>query len=295
MICQIAVAFRRARIVPDLDRRAHRRHDHDALQVDRQRGDGEFDVLEFLPRLRPFAQPGVGKRLPQLRIVFGADRRVGEILQSKPRTPHQGARNRMHDQRNRIFQTRLGIRQRKIEHALGFRIHRARQIEAGQIDPRRRALVGFGRRRSGDQRVLARDKACLLVPAPFLDVENRPHRGRRAIGGGVGRRQRQAAGPAEDDLVGCNLDGDIVGVRMNRDAVDRFQQRHLDKILPLDEAANRRRRRHHDQGIAHLGIDEPVQTPRIGQRHRDLGMRRIGDVSGRRSEVRSAPASYRRR
>ena len=67
---------------------------------------------------------------------------------------------------------------------------------------------------------------------------------------------------------------------MNRDAVDRFQQRQLDKILLLDEAANRRRRRHHDQGIAHLGIDEPVHSPRIGQRHGDLGMRGIGDVSG---------------
>ncbi len=67
---------------------------------------------------------------------------------------------------------------------------------------------------------------------------------------------------------------------MNRDAVDRFQQRQLDKILLLDEAANRQRRRHHDQGIADLGIDEPVHSPRIGQRHGYLGMCGIGDASG---------------
>ena len=46
-----------------------------------------------------------------------------------------------------------------------------------------------------------------------------------------------------------------------RDAVDRFQQRQFDKILPLDEPANRRRRGHHDQGIADLGIDQSVHRP----------------------------------
>ncbi len=92
----------------------------------------------------------------------------------------------MHDQRNRILQTRLDLRQREIEHAFGFRIHRARQIKAGQLDPRRHAPVGLSGRRGGDQCVLARDKACLLVAAPLLDVENRPQRGWRTIGGGVG-------------------------------------------------------------------------------------------------------------
>ncbi len=92
----------------------------------------------------------------------------------------------MHDQRNRIFHTRLGFRQRKIEHALGFRIHRPRHIEAGKIDPSRRTPVGFGGSRGGDQGIFARDKAGLLVPAPRLDVENRPQRGWRAVGRGVG-------------------------------------------------------------------------------------------------------------
>ena len=68
--------------------------------------------------------------------------------------------------------------------------------------------------------------------------------------------------------------------RQDRSAVPHHAGGHPGGILLLDEAANRRRSRHHDQGIAHLGIDEPVQTPRMRQRHGDLGMRRIGDGSG---------------
>ena len=52
---EVAAAPRRAGIILDLERGAHRLHQHDALQLDRQRGDGEFDVLEFFARFRPFA------------------------------------------------------------------------------------------------------------------------------------------------------------------------------------------------------------------------------------------------
>ena len=55
-----------AGIIPDLERGAHRFGYHDALQFDRQRGDGEFDVLEFLPCLGPLALSRTGQRLPQL-------------------------------------------------------------------------------------------------------------------------------------------------------------------------------------------------------------------------------------
>ena len=87
------------------------------------------------------------------------------------------------------------------------------------------------------------------------------------------------AGLAEHHLVGADLGVDIVGVRMDHDAVDRFQQRQFDEILPLDEAAGRRRRRDHQQRVAGVGIDQPVQQAGIGQRHGDIGERGIGDVA----------------
>ncbi len=67
-------------IVLDLKGGTHRLQRHDRLQFQRQRGDGEIDVLEFLPRVGPFALTGIGQPLPQLRIVIVADRGTGEIL-----------------------------------------------------------------------------------------------------------------------------------------------------------------------------------------------------------------------
>ena len=66
---------------------------------------------------------------------------------------------------------------------------------------------------------------------------------------------------------------------MDHDAVDGFKQRQFDEILPLDEAAGRRRRRDHEQRVAGIGIDQPVQQAGIGQRHADIGERGIGDVA----------------
>ena len=66
---------------------------------------------------------------------------------------------------------------------------------------------------------------------------------------------------------------------MDRHAVDRFQQRHLDEIMLLDEAADRQRRRDHQQRIAGVRIDEPVQQAGPRQRHRDIGQRGIGDIA----------------
>ena len=79
-----------------------------------------------------------------------------------------------------------------------------------------------------------------------------------------------------------DLGDNVLGNWMHRDAVDRFQQRHLDKIMPLDEAANRQRRRHHQQRIAGLRIDETMQQARPRQRHGDIGERGIGDIADHR-------------
>ncbi len=100
---QVAGALGGAGIILDLEGSAHRLRDHDALQVHRQRGDRELDVLEFLPRLRPLAEPRAGQCLPQLRIVIGPDRRIGKILQPLLGTAYQAGRDRMHDQGDRVL------------------------------------------------------------------------------------------------------------------------------------------------------------------------------------------------
>ena len=41
-----------------------------------------------------------------------------------------------------------------------------------------------------------------------------------------------------------------------------IEQREIDEILPLDEAADRRRRGDHEQRVAGIGIDDPVQRGR---------------------------------
>ena len=190
----------------------------------------------------------------------------------------------MHDKGSRVFRARLGIGERKIEDTDRFRIHRARHVEPRKIDAGRRALVRRGSRRSPrglDQRVLPRDEASLLIPAPLAEVENRPYRRRRTLGTGIGGRQRQAAGLAEDDLVGSNFGRDIVGVRTNRHAVNQLQQRHLDEILPSDEAASRRHRRDNEESVARIRIDEAMKKAGLGQRHGHIGKRGFGDISYR--------------
>ena len=114
--------------------------------------------------------------------------------------------------------------------------------------------------------------------------------------GRTARLARSAATSADDSvsppgrpsriLSVRDLGGDVVGIRMHGDAVDRFQQRQLDEILALDETADRQRRGDHQQGIAGIGIGEAVHQAGIGQRHGDVGEFGIGDVADRHQGLR---------
>ena len=168
----------------------------------------------------------------------------------------------MNNQGGRIFRTGFCIGERQIEHADGLRVHPARHVEAGEIDLGRGVLLSAcgGRNASGlDQGVRPRVEVPFPVFSPFAEIEDRPHRRRRALGPAIGRRQRQATGLAENNLVGPHIGGDVIGVRADRHAVDRFQERQLDKILPLDEAARGRPCRHHEQRVAGIRIGEAVK------------------------------------
>ena len=183
MSVEIAAACRDAGIIPDLERRPHRISDDQALQIDRQRGDGELGVLELLPCLGPLMLPRERQRLPELGIVVGSDRRIGEIPHRRRRIIRQRTCNRMHDQQNRIFLSGILFGQCEVKNRLGFVIEAARHVEPGEIDPRRGPrVVVTRRRRHVDQFVEPLEEIRLAVLPPFLDIEDRPCRGRRALG-----------------------------------------------------------------------------------------------------------------
>ncbi len=275
---ELAAALGGAGIVLHLEGRAHRIHRHDALDVERQRGDGEFDVLELLARVRPFALAREGERLPELGIMAVADHGVGEVLQALRRAADQDAGDRMNDQRAALLLVeRIG--QHDVGDGLGLVIHRARHVELREVEPRQRAQRRLDRRDRRHQLVLARHEVFRLALAPGFGAEHRAHRGRRPLGRDVDWRQRQSALLAEDHLVGADLDADLVGVRPDRDAVRGFQQREIDEVLPLDEAAHRPLPGDDIEHVAGIGVGELVQLARVGEGDRDVCKRGVGDVA----------------
>src|SRR5699024_11960925 len=61
--------FRSGEIL-DLERRLHRIRDHDALQVERQRGDGELDILQLLAGVGKLALPRSEEHTSELQSRF---------------------------------------------------------------------------------------------------------------------------------------------------------------------------------------------------------------------------------
>ena len=127
--------------IADLDGRAHFFLERDALQLDRQRRHRGIGALEAVARLRPFALLGVSQRPPQRRIVLIADRRIGEILERVIGPVHHDLGHRAQHRRDALLRGRALVGERDVEHALGLGIHVAGDIEAGEIKPRRQALV----------------------------------------------------------------------------------------------------------------------------------------------------------
>ena len=192
----------------------------------------------------------------------------------------------MHHYRRRLVGLWRGIGDQEFALTLGFGIKAARHVEAGERQPRIETLLGrcIGRRQ--DQRILALDEALLLVLVPFLDVEQRAHRHRRALGRDAGGRQRQPTGLPDDDFFGRDLDADVIGVGADGDAMSRIEQCEIDEILSLDEAAHRWQRGDHDQRVAGIGIDDPMRETERRKRHRDVGECGIGDVAHHRQRQR---------
>ena len=73
---------------------------------------------------------------------------------------------------------------------------------------------------------------------------------------------------------------------MNDHAVGGFKQRQFDKILAPDEAAGGRRCGDHEQRVAGVGIEQPMQDAGASEGNADIGERRIGDVALHRQRQR---------
>ena len=161
-----------------------------------------------------------------------------------------------------VLRRRPVVGERDVENALGLGIHVAGEIEARQIEPRRQALVLRRRGRGGDEMRLALDIGGLAVESPKLRIEH--HRPQAvAVQQGLQRcRQRQSVGAADDELVGRELDIEVVGERIDHHALGRGQRAEFDEILLVDEAARRRQGGDDEQAVADVGIGDAVHLLR---------------------------------
>jgi hypothetical protein len=214
-----------------LDRGAHRVLDDEALQLHRQRADRRVEPAERLARLRPFALLRVGDRAPELGFVLVADQRVAEILQGVIAARHHQIGDRAHHDAGGVLGARPLVAERHVEHALGFGVHVAREIEPGKLEPCARALaLGRGGRRVEEPGLTIAELG-FLVEAPKLRVEHERTIAAGALGDGAAGRQRQPARPSDLDLIVREPDRDVVRERLDREPMDRGERTELDEVL----------------------------------------------------------------
>ncbi len=201
----------RAGHVSALDRCAHHVLEHDALQVEGQRLQGRRGIAKAGASRLPLALPRVGQRAPERRIVLITDERMAEILERGIEAADRDLGDRTQHQQCRILGGRRLLRQRHVEHGLGLNPHAAREIEAGKVGAGDGALA---RRRLGGgakQLRIALAELGAAVRAPALRIEHMRLIGTVGARRVRDRRERESARPGDHDLVGRELDGEIVG------------------------------------------------------------------------------------
>jgi hypothetical protein len=187
-----------------------------------------------------------------------ADQRTGKILQPLIDPPHHDLGDGAHDETGRILGRRMILGKRHVEHALGLGVHFASEVEAREIEARRHALAGRCVRRCGDQLLLARAELGFPVGAPGMGVEH--DRTIAARADLIGSRQDQAGRTRDHDLV---AGVDIVGERLDHDAMGRRKNVEFEEILLLEKPARRRKAGHDEQRVADIGIDHATHRLRL--------------------------------
>ena len=72
----------------------------------------------------------------------------------------------------------------------------------------------------------------------------------------------------------------VVGERLDDDALGRSQRVEFDEVLLIDEAAGRRKAGHDQKIVADLRIADAMQLMRLVERDGDAGARRTDQVAG---------------
>ena len=250
--------------------------EREALHLERQGCGRGVERAEALARFDPFSFPRLRERAPQRDVVAFRGGAAREILQCVGAAPQHDVGDRTQYRGGAVLRGAL-VQGGDVEHAFRFGRQVAREIEARQLELRRHAAHVFGGGGGGDQVHLAVAEVGLAVEAPGLRVEREQAADRAARAFSRNRRrcpragvgQNQAAGARDDDLVGSEFDREIVGERLQRDAVGRGQRIELDVFLRFEKSARRPERGHHQQRIADLGVGEAMQLTRLVERDGD--------------------------
>ena len=131
--------------VAHLDRRAHGLLKGEALQFERQRRGRGLERTEAFARLGPFALPRQRERAPQRASLRLAAGRLRQVLQRVGAAPEHDVGDGAQHSGGAVLRGAL-VGRRDVEHALGFGGQVARQIEARELELRRRAPRLLARR-----------------------------------------------------------------------------------------------------------------------------------------------------
>ncbi len=162
------------------------------------------------------------------------------------------------------------------------RLQRRTAPDQAALPPGRQATIA---QPGSEERSAALEEVGRAIVAPGADIEQGSCGCDGAFGNHIGCRQRQAAGSAKDDLVRGKLRLHILGVQLHGDAVHGLSNENSTKLCRL-RTAGRRRGSSSETLVAGIGIDKPVQPPRLGERHLHAGAGRVGDVAQRRERLR---------
>ena len=249
---------------------------HRALELERQRGHRRFGGAEAFARLRPLAEPGIGQRPPQRRVMLVADERIRQVLQGRVGPADHDIGDGAQHHRRRVLGRRRIVGDRDVEHRLRLGIHVAGEVEAREIAARRRAASAPARRRRPASAAILRSvKSAWRSKPQACEIEHVAlvQRLRAGLSPSPRAKARRAARsrPCRPTISAR----EIVGQRLQGDAVGGRQRAELDEILRLEEAARRRGRRDHVAAVSPTsGSSMRCRLRGFVDRDRDAGARR---------------------
>jgi hypothetical protein len=144
-----------------------------------------------------------------------------------------------------------------------------RHVKADEIEPLRRALGVVDRGGGGDQVALALAERRPLVGRPQFEVEGdgaRPaHEALDRLRSGHAGAELETVRPADIDLIAGDGDRQIVGDRLEDEAMAAGERHELHHLARLHEGAGRTRAGDDDEVVTGQRVGKPVDRPRLGK------------------------------